>query len=432
MKKLSIIYVLFSLLALLSCQKELDRTPPTVIIDSPTEFAVIGVKDGVLVSGNASDDKNLESVSIHLINYSSRFSAGQVKVFYPNDKNFSFRYFFDIKDTLLESGDYYFKVEANDGENVIAAFRDIKIQGITRSKLNAVVAVGDENSTDFISIDESFITSTFWSISKGCKEFVLNSYDQQIWFAPSNSNELTCFQLNDNQIILKKNVNVLGLTNPFLDIAYQDRKVYLSTRSGELREYRYNLSDRLLYSGSENRLVEKIIPTSEEIIINESIGNSSSSFKLLKALFLNSGALKSSANLNFKPLGVNKTITSEKRLIVSDSSNFYTYFYRPDDGNLNRVYVKSNYSFDDAIAISDYEFILISESQIATFNSQTNFFRIVKSGANNAVAAFDDINREIWVGSGTEINVYNYSNLTLRRTISLNAEIKGIQIRYNR
>ena len=110
MKKAFILAISFFLISMFSCKEDQDTQVPTVVILEPVENTEYEVLDQVFIRVNVSDNEVIESVQVSLVSDDSKNKVLPSVDFPVGQKEYLFEFTFDIADSLLSTGRYYFLV----------------------------------------------------------------------------------------------------------------------------------------------------------------------------------------------------------------------------------------------------------------------------------------------------------------------------------
>ncbi|MBL7981096.1 MAG: hypothetical protein JNL52_04720 [Flavobacteriales bacterium] len=125
----ALLYLAAVLLVFSSCRKDKDdQDPPTVSFIAPMEGSTLAVPDTFLVSVSVSDNKEVRSVSVQLLN-SSGIPVLPTVTRSVNAASALVSVAMILTSEQLVSGTYSLEVRASDGSNDGRAFRTIYIQG---------------------------------------------------------------------------------------------------------------------------------------------------------------------------------------------------------------------------------------------------------------------------------------------------------------
>ena len=116
LKHLSSILIIL-IISFYSCKKDEDETPPRISFISPSENTSYDILEEVEVRASITDNKIIKSVELSLISIENSNKVMNSVFFKPNTSTFELLDIFNLDDTLLKGGDYYFKIEAKDEEN---------------------------------------------------------------------------------------------------------------------------------------------------------------------------------------------------------------------------------------------------------------------------------------------------------------------------
>lgn len=244
--------IVFSLLLsiLNSCKKDEDTESPRISISSPYENTIYNVFDVVSVQASVSDNKQLESVSVGLLDAQMNVAYISVPATITSPStNINVSYYLD--DIHLESGIYYIKVTASDGENNINAYKKIQINAVPKA-LKKVFLVTKPSS---VQTNISYVDSTFSNIvpyqsfSGDHIGSSVSSYFQQMYSCGNYTGAFRSIDLSNNAV--KFTVPCVQSVYPyFTGYLGFEKTVYVSFYSGMLRGYDHN--GNIVYSAAAN------------------------------------------------------------------------------------------------------------------------------------------------------------------------------------
>ncbi len=228
-KKLLIL--LIPLVFLCSCKKDSDTEFPEISITDPYENQVFSVSDTIGVVASVSDNKNLDYVSVRIVN-NEMAAVSAVRTFEPGDKTMNIALDMVVEDQLIPSGDYYIHITASDGENVTNEYKKINIHEL--EKRLRFVLVLTKNGADIAvnKIDSlGHVTQVKVLTSDYCGSAVSSDL-QQFYIAGRYTGDVSVFNVNNWQ--LQWSVPVI-VSTPFPYFEYLDvhnNRLYVSYREG--------------------------------------------------------------------------------------------------------------------------------------------------------------------------------------------------------
>ena len=127
------------MILLFACKKDQDEEAPIINWERPAENNEFFVRDTIRVKATIRDNERIKSVELGLFAASGQLVQSFLSV-RPDQMEYELSAVLTINDSLLTSGDYYFRIEVEDEDNTQAAFRFIKLNGIPRKKLGLIGA----------------------------------------------------------------------------------------------------------------------------------------------------------------------------------------------------------------------------------------------------------------------------------------------------
>lgn len=425
-----ILYFILSLIAFQACKKDKDGVYPTIIFNSPFENAQFNVLESISVKASISDNESIESIRLTLIQSSTGRSVLEQKNYYPGSSNFQLEDSFYLSDSLLNSGEYYFRLDASDGENSTSAFVSFYIQGIAKRKLGFIAALDRGTSVSFTQVNNDFSQNQIFT-SSACKEIAINSRYQQLWFVNPSTEKLLAVDMRTSQLKLDVLPNNNSQADQITDMQMADNKVYVSTKSGFVQAFSTNFSDIFTYSSPPSNYVENIYLLNNRLIVRESdlIGSN----KKLLYLF-NNGAVDSQTPTNddIVGFGIRESNPETAFQFINKGNDLELRVFNLQTSQSSFFLSKPNLNFESLIRIREFEYLLIGDQEVASYNISTNFVRMIATNLSNPKVSYDDLNSEVYIASGSEVKIYNYAQASLVTSYSFAFPIIDLDLQYNK
>ena len=262
----TILLLLSFIIFLNSCEKITDEQVPLISISSPYNNQQINGNDTVFITGSISDNNVVKSVSISLRN-SNDIPVLPTISYTPNEKDFSFNtpYFFD--DLHMPSGQYYFSIQASDGNNTTSKYINISYGEIPKTRTGVFFYDNSGNSTSIYQLNANS-ANLFKTVNSDFLGGAANSYGQQLISVGQYNAKIMAYDISTGSLVWNTaypNSSVPYYTNIF----FHDKELYVGIRNGEIRAYNSNGSPTYFSNVQtnyypENGLVHDNVFISEE------------------------------------------------------------------------------------------------------------------------------------------------------------------------
>jgi len=234
----SLVFALLIFLAF-SCKK-VDETQPNINILSPLENTQFTVFDTVTILFEATDETQLISVDVQIVNDKFVPVTNSVSVS-VSGTDYSGGAEIILSNKLLETGIYYALVTANDGVNEQRVFQKIRIAAIP--KLRRAIYFSDVKNSGIsaiLKIDSLFqSTSLFINPNRDILKLCVNSAKDQLTFIGHFSNGISTYNLN-NRLELWSDAVFGPLQAPsYMDLFCNKSQIYTTIYEREIRSYTF-------------------------------------------------------------------------------------------------------------------------------------------------------------------------------------------------
>ena len=239
---------------LFSCNKDNDDESPQIEVSQPNNLSSYNIYDNIIVKAEISDNKNIEKVSIELLN--SNLQRELSKEFSNiNENTYSLSDGFYLDDIRLESGNYFIKVKAFDGVNESSDFTEIYIQSVPKELLNLVLfnETGAVTYASLVDVSNN-VESNLFSWNSDLTDAEVDSYNQRIILGGKQEKDVSIYDMVENTIDWNLNFGVSNydyVNDIFIDDA---NSFYATLGNSELRKFNYlGVNQLIANSGTGNR-----------------------------------------------------------------------------------------------------------------------------------------------------------------------------------
>jgi len=417
-------WIIISLLS--SCKEDRDKIPPSIIISSPIENLNVSFSDEIVVKASISDNEIIRSVQLSLISTETKNRILRTESFQPNSSTFELTEVYEISDSLLAGGEYYFKVEAKDDDNTFAAFRFININSFPQRKISCIVSCSDLNNTTVYEDRNDFSFQKIHDFSSPYLSSELNSYDQHYWYFPSKGNQLQTLDLRSKSILFSE--SFISNRNDFFGAsALADRHIFISTKAGELQGYNPLFQDNYTYLSASQKQLGKVTIGEQFILQDE--GFSSGNNQTITVLYRTSGNVKIQFSISH-PIEESFFLEDNVALLFqNDQNGGLIQELKIEDGGIRKIR-NTRDSILSVEQISKNEYLISTRDKIERYTVNPNNL-VDYLSLERAVVQYDRLNNQLYIGSGKTLSLFNNRQLTSIQTIDFQTPIKGIDLRYN-
>lgn len=412
------------------CKKE-DKTAPVVQISRPASGTNFNAGDTAFVEASISDETQLSSVSVRLVN-SSYIAVGSDVSVAVSGNQLSINVQYVIENLNLPTGNYLFDVIASDGVNETNAYVTIHINELPRVRKGIFLMSGANRFSHHISNVDSFhIPHALINVSGDYKASAIHSFNHELFIIGDTIGDFNAFDLNTNLSLWS--YPSLSVSIPtFRNLFFTDDLVYVSYFDGNIRAYDKNGSQKYAIQQTGN-FIPNVVFKNNYYFFAEIYYPTLHQNKI-GVFYLTSGVERQERNLdiNLKNMYTldaghlllfgNDTAAGQGKIeLYNVTGNGTTLLHTIPSGTLFQVKQvnSSNYLISHSSGIYRYDYSL---------NSLTPFI----TGLPVYAMEYDDVNGEIFSASGNLVNVYNSTTGSLNYTITNPDSVMDVKIWYNK
>ncbi len=389
------------------------------------------VGDTIAVSANISDDKEITSITVRLLN-SSYISVGNDYTIPVSTANYSLNIQFIIDNLNLSSGSYLVAVIASDGHSETNAFVTIYLNELQKER-KGIYVMSASNSLSFnvSKLDSSNNLIQVINVTGDYSGSAIYSRNHELFTTGKIGGSFNSFNLNDNSLLWSKPPGSFPLPT-FQSLFLRDDLIYVSYYDGNIKAYDKNGS--IKYTVQQQGFFRPdVIYKNDQYLFSEiyypGTGlNKIASFYLVTGIENQEHAIDIDLK-NIYTLDQNRLLLFGNDLLSGQgkietytiSGNGTSMLHLIPTGNLNRVVqIDNNHYFishSDGIYLYDY-----------TLNSLTPFV----SGFHAYSLEYEDLYQELFACSGNQVHVYNSATGSFEYDVASADSVMDVQILYNK
>ena len=419
------------MIALLSqCKKE-DTTGPVVKITSPNSGQSYHVGDTVFVIASISDETQITSVTVRLVN-SNYISVGRdYSAPVPsNNSVINLHYVIDNLDLL--TGNYYIAVIASDGHNDTKEFAPIHIIEIPKVRKGIFVLTAvDSSSFKISSVDSFHIAHNVINVNGDYVASAIYSSNNELFTVGSTTGALNAFDLNDNSF-LWTHPSTSTLIPTYRNLFLSDDLVYVSFYDGNIRAYDKSGAPKYMIQ-QQGFFIPGVILKTDQYVFSELYYTSSHQNKI-GAFYLVTGTERQETliDVNLKNiysldnyhllLFGNDIVTGQGKIEIYDiTGNGTTQVHTIPTGNLQRV-----------VQLDNYRYLISHSGGIYLYDYSLNSLTPYVSGLPVYAIEYDDLNQEVFAASGNQVHVYDFNSVAEKYIILTGDSAIDVRVLYTR
>lgn len=429
MKRLIFSFIVLSFY-FFSCSKEKDETSPKITITNPVNSQQIYGVDTIQIVLNVADDINIESVQVSLKD-ANDIVVGQSIVKRPNLKKYSLNELFYLNEIHIESGVYYFDISASDGENTTRKYVEVNLNEVSKYREGIFLSSYNSVSSDVYLMDNSFQTNFYKNYVGDVLGIAVNSYHQQLIH--------TCYTVGAMVAtdIFTKNpewtIAAQSSTTPYFTsvLMGNDNKVYTGYYDGRFKAFNASGSASINGLANQNFYIEQSALLGDFYVTEQqSIPVGQVKIVLNWAV---SGVQFHQATVNEDIKGIYQHSNNEIILLTNTTSNTGNVaFYYLSTGLIGHPFSVSIGKIEDCVEISSGLY-LVAEGNNLTYINTNNYTTLpYLSGVSADLLRYDSFSNELFVVSGNQLTIYDYSSKAVKSIYVHSANILDLDFWYNK
>lgn len=417
---------------LIQCKKDNDAAPPIVIISSPHESQAFGVYDTFTIKADISDDKQLISINIKLLNEQQAVMQEAV-TFTISGNKFSLERKYTLYDVYLPTGYYYLRIEASDGSNVGVGYVKIYVHE-TPTVRRAIYAITQTSSTlNVVQIDSALNAVNMLSFNSDYSGSGISSYYQYLYVSGNYTGSVKGIDVQSNVIKWSVDPQVSGNQN-FTSVYTEGNRTYVSYYSGFVKAFdHYGTSIYQTQMAPDGFYPIKVIANGDHVLV-EIKDKTSTSRKLITYL--------ASTGLGTQEKYFDKVIVD---FVARNSNEVFIFSNNAGQGSMELFYITSNSFYIphlipagkiwSAVQIDGDNYLIgHDDGNIYRYQYSQNSLTTLITGVKAYKMRYDVVNNQLIIADAKSVKLYNYSPsiTTLANTVFLADTILDVHVLFNK
>jgi hypothetical protein len=183
------------LMLLTACLKDMDSTPPSVEVISPTSLPVVNVPDSILLVAEVADNVTLEYVEVSFLN-SDRIPVGETSIYFPETPALHIEQYVRIKDKSFITGEYFILIFCSDGVQSKAKYIPVSVHEMPREVSGFALIQRTTCSTTTVKyLDAAYVTKSSFSVGEAYHDSGIDPLHEMFYFVSPEFSVIQAYPL---------------------------------------------------------------------------------------------------------------------------------------------------------------------------------------------------------------------------------------------
>ena len=417
-------FIIVLLMLVLGCKKG-DEIPPSITIVNPFAMSQFQIPFQVNITGNAQDENSIEWIKIVVLNDALAPSSQEILID-VNENSVEFNEWLSVDNIHLNSGAYFVKVSASDGENIHSSYIEINVLEYPLVLKDIYLISSNNNQTNLFKIDSNSLE-------------LVNQFDGQFQVANAISKHQYLFIGTDqlgNAFSPNLNQNIWNWSfTTFLSTYFNDSEM---SESGDVLHL--CCSDGVVRSFTENGTISNTVYSSSQeyfddfLIVDNYLfieAYSSSLVRYLIVYFLESGIEMQRISLINNIIDVVKYNSHQCLFLEQAQSDIEIKMYDRNSNLSWTLNTINNDSIHDAEYVLNRGLFFVSDVGLRFYNVENDVMSTLILNDEFKKIKYDELNEEFYLLTNDELWLYSLSTGQYQ-TISTSMDLKDLLLFYNK
>jgi hypothetical protein len=416
--------VLFSVLGWSACKKK-DEVPPQVIIFSPNGGQYFNVYDTIQVSFQITDETELVSASVDVLNENFIPVTAKTSI-----QNYTGTASVILDDKLLETGDYFLQVAANDGSNVTREFVEIRIVAIPKERRAIYVATSNGSGQDQLwRVDSLMQQYAMWlQPQQDVLKLCVNSRQDQMALVGRYSTGIRSYDLSFQNLNWIDNLFSVSQTQRFMDLACGTNSLYTTIYDREIRQYGSNGALIRNFETGDYR-PESVAVGEDRLLVEEALVGDD--LHILNVYYEPTNALLWEVNFEMDIVGI--TFLEDNVVLVfgNDATQARVFHYNMENNSFWEPRQLPIGMVHSAVSLEGGSVAFTHDNGVYAYTYSPNFLQLIRPGTGYRQLQYDADNGTVLSSSANMLEELSPTG-QLVNSIALPDSVVSFDIHYTR
>jgi hypothetical protein len=388
----------------ISCRKDQpDSSSPSIHVHAPSSGGAYFYFSQIPIGAHIVDDRQIATIEVDITDAANRvyLSANRTN---PGTKEFDLETNIAHDNFYLETGTYFVRIRASDGENTTTVYREIQLFAAPTilTKNIALRSEGAQFSADTLTTG----TSTPWFTLNDYAGAMINSREQVMICANNSAAQIEVWDLSASQPAPTYTFDLpQGTTVTSYDADESMREYYFALSNGEI--VRYSSTGLQTFGTANGEMTRELLITENWIysITSPLLAPTSAQINVWNK---SSGSLQQSADIGYEVKGITMASDEDEILLAGNynGESVFRKYFRESNG------INDIFSFYDTTPIgtfargNDNRFYASHESGVAIYLNNMQSFQINNTLQPERIV-FEPLNDRVYLITTNGIQVMN-------------------------
>jgi hypothetical protein len=423
-----IVVPLLAAVYIVGCNKEENDQIPTISIQSPFPNQIFSTSDSIAVQAVIEDDNNITAVKI-LLTDESFVPVQQPVYLFPEVPKYDLYLTYPVDQNLMESGNYYLQVRAEDGKNFKNAYQPVNIIADPRELEKVLVLTQPASGKiQLMEITTSGDVDPLYLFDGDYADATIHHAGKQLYIAGKNQLNLLAFNLAEN-ILEWELEQVPSLPMHLENCLYFDEFLYTSFFSDYIYGYTSNGAIVFNATAEESETPGRIWRNDNHMLVDFQRKNNGQPF--IKTLYPLTGLEKQRIWTSFRVIDFFDQGEHEVIITANSGTNGRIMRYHIDDNTLSQLKEIADPILCSA-QIDNNRLLIATPTGIFLYTIEEGIWTGVYGSENTIKISFDDINENVYIISGNSIQVLTWPQMVNQKTFPFSDTILDLHLQFTK
>lgn len=419
------VLIIFLLAFVSSCREDEDTIFPSVVFIEPNENENVVLPDSLLVQIHVTDDSNIESVTLNLVN-EEKIPVANGHTWFPAAPEADLSTTLILDDKSMESGTYSLQVIAFDGNNTKTSYRDIEITEIPKVLLGFIAISAPQSFLATITkLTPALETDTQFTVQQTCRMSAVHSLWERFLFISDEPSVMTAYNPFGFEIEWEMSAQP---PRPSFTGIVTDQKIVFSTANGDAGMYDIDGNVILRTTSFNNMVITHLDADGKYLYASQQTTGGTNNE--LTVYYRVTGLISARKMLSEEVSSIVAT-NGMALVFVNSSAGTDVLSYNPENYILSKINSMNGQTVISTTRIDENEVLVLTNAGVQSYRQDHNNF-VAFSADVYSFCRYDPLADLLYFGKDHSVFVVDHKTGAIIHEIDLMSSIIDFQILYNK